>query len=110
MDDKSNVQACFFFFLILFLCNEKGSNHRNNSFHLKSAVLHQYEFSALRSLPVKYEKTVKLFLIGCFIYYHYFFFLCKKINALYHSTRKHLVLGPRGRTRARDDSIGHLFF
>lgn len=73
MDDKSNVQACFFF-LILFLCNEKGSNHRNNSFPLKSAVLHQYEFSALRSLSVKCEKTVKLFFHWMFYLLSLFFF------------------------------------
>lgn len=111
MDDKSNVKACFFF-LILFLYNEKGSNHRNNSLTLKCAVLIQYEFSALRFLPVKCEKIVKLFFICYFIYcrYFYFFFLRKILKALQHSTRKHLDLGPRGRTRARDDSIGHPFF
>lgn len=109
MDDKSNVKACFFF-LILFLYNEKGSNHRNNSLTLKCAVLIQYEFSALRFLPVKCDQIVKLFFICYLLSLFLFFFLRKILKALQHSTRKHLVLGPRGRTRARDDSIGHPFF
>lgn len=102
------MKACF---LILFLSNGKGSHHRDNGLLLNSAVSHQFEFSTLRSLPIKCEKAGKLFFVCYFIYcgYFYYYYFCCGRGAVGHSSRKHPVLGPRGRAGARDDSIGHLF-
>lgn len=64
------MKACF---LILFLSNGKGSNHRDNGLLLNSAVSHQFEFSTLRSLPVKCEKAAELFF--CLLFYSLWLFL-----------------------------------
>lgn len=90
LDDKSKGEACFFSLILFFYSVMKKEVIIEITASLQCTGLHQDECGALRSSPVKCEKTEKLFCICYFTYCCYFnfifFFSCvKKIKALQYS-------------------------